>query len=102
MFSFVKHWFCVKSLQDVTRNQTVFVGCSEIGVSVINKYVQHTEITRALCLPRGGLVKFFSAWGDRKNCWVLFIKAAINTQSETIITEGIFNQSQQYLLKIHT
>ena len=66
MFSFVKHWFCVKSLQDVTRNQAVFVGCSEIGVSVISKYVQHTEITRALCLPRGDLLSFSVPGGTEK------------------------------------
>ena len=40
------------------------VGCSEIGISVIVKHVQHIRIIKAFCLPRG---KFFGSWGDRKN-----------------------------------
>ena len=40
------------------------VGCSEIGISVIVKHVQHIRIIKAFCLPRG---KFFSCWGDRKS-----------------------------------
>ena len=31
-----------------------------MNVSVIIKYVQHTGIMRAFCLPGGGLVKFAS------------------------------------------
>ena len=37
------------------------------SVSGIVKHVQHIEI---IFLP-GGIVKFFSTLGDRKNCWVL-------------------------------
>ena len=44
----------------------MFVGCSEISISVIVKHGQHTGIIWEFCLP-GGLVKFFSACGDRKN-----------------------------------
>ena len=40
----------------------MFVGCSEISISVIVKHVQHVGIIRVFCLP-GGLNKFFSAWG---------------------------------------
>ena len=40
-------------LTNVTRNQDMFVGCSEIrSESVIVKHVQHGEIIRAFCLPR--------------------------------------------------
>ena len=37
---------------NVTRNWDVFVGISEIGVSVIVKHVLHVRIIRAFCLPR--------------------------------------------------
>ena len=43
----------------------MFVGISEIGVSVIVKQLQHVRIIRAFCLS-GGLIKCFSAWGDKK------------------------------------
>ena len=39
----------------------MFVGCSEISISVIVKHLQHVGIIRAFCLP-GGTFKFFSAW----------------------------------------
>ena len=42
----------------------MFVGCSEIGINVIVKHVQHIGIIWAFCLP-GGLVTFFSAWRDK-------------------------------------
>ena len=41
----------------------MFVGCSEISISVIDIHVQHVGIIRAFCLP-GGLIKLFSAWED--------------------------------------
>ena len=41
------------------------VGCFEISVSVVVKHVKSTGILGFfVCL--GGLVKIFSAWGDRK------------------------------------
>ena len=43
----------------------MFVGSSEISISVIVKYVQQIGIIRAFYLP-GGLIKFFSAWGTEK------------------------------------
>ena len=45
----------------------MFLGCSEIRVSVTVKQVQHIRIIRAFCMPVGGLVKFFSAREDTKN-----------------------------------
>ena len=48
----------------------MFVGCSEISVSVIVKHMQNTGIIRTFCLP-GGRVKLSSAYGDRKHCWVV-------------------------------
>ena len=45
----------------------MFVGCSEIRVSVTVKHVQHIRIITAFCMPVGGLVKFFSAREDTKN-----------------------------------
>ena len=53
----------------------MFVGSSEISISIIVQYVQHTGITLELsrlfvCLGREGLIKFFSAWEERKNWWV--------------------------------
>ena len=33
----------------------MFVGCSENGLSVIVKHVQHVGIIRTFCLPGGGL-----------------------------------------------
>ena len=46
------------------------VGCSEFSISVIVEHVQHVGVIGAFCLP-GGLFKFFSAWGDRKNFLVV-------------------------------
>ena len=43
----------------------MFAGCSEISISVIVKHVNHIGILRAFCLPMG-LIKFFSAWADKK------------------------------------
>ena len=34
----------------------------------------------------GGLVKFFSAWGDIKNCWA--VPGAISTQVDTMDREA--------------
>ena len=49
----------------------MFVNCSEISINVIVKHVQHVEIIWSCSLPWDGLIfKFFSAWEDRKNCWV--------------------------------
>ena len=48
----------------------MFVGCSEIIISVIVKHGQHIGIIRAFCLP-GELVKFFSVWEDRTKYWVV-------------------------------
>ena len=43
----------------------MFVGCSEISISVIVKHVQHMGIVRAF-VSLGGIDKFFSAWGGHK------------------------------------
>ena len=49
----------------------MFVGCSEIGISIIVKHVQHVGIIRAFCLP-GGTCSVFSVSGEtEKNCWVV-------------------------------
>ena len=49
----------------------MFVGCFEIRISVIvNKHVQSIGMIRVFCLL-GGLVKIFSAWKNRRNCWVV-------------------------------
>ena len=45
-------------------------GNQYISIIVIIVIVIVTGIIRAFCLP-GGLVKFFSVWGDRENCCVL-------------------------------
>ena len=31
----------------------MFVGCSEVSISVIVKHVQHVGIIKAFCFPRG-------------------------------------------------
>ena len=49
----------------------MFVGCSEISISVIVKHVQNIGHKSRLFVYLGGLAKFSSAWGDRKNCWVM-------------------------------
>ena len=46
----------------------MFVGCSEISISVIDIHVQHVGIIRAFCLP-GGLIKLFSASEDCGLCF---------------------------------
>ena len=52
----------------------MFVGCSEIGISIIVKHVQHVGIIRAFCLP-GGLVKFFQCLGrQKKTAGLLFVR----------------------------
>ena len=38
---------------NVTGNKGVFVGCSEIRISVTVKQVQHIGMVRAFCLPGG-------------------------------------------------
>ena len=44
----------------------MFVRCFEISISVIvNKHIQSIGIIRTFCLL-GGLIKIFSAWGDKK------------------------------------
>ena len=48
----------------------MLVACSKISISVVAKHVQHTGIIRAF-LSVWGLIKFFSAWEDRTNCWVV-------------------------------
>ena len=56
----------------------MFVRCSEIIISVIVKHVRHIGVFRAFCLL-GGLVKFFSAWGDKKllGCGLLVVTSAL-------------------------
>ena len=49
------------------------LGCSEISINVIVKYKQHVGIIWPFCLP-GGLVHFFSAWGERKNAGLWFAR----------------------------
>ena len=48
----------------------MLVGCSEIRISVIVKYMQYIGIIRAFYLPEG-FVQFFSVWKHIKNCWIL-------------------------------
>ena len=48
----------------------MFACCSEISISVIVKYTQHSGIIMVFCLA-GGLLKIFGAWGAEKNCWVV-------------------------------
>ena len=59
MFSFVI-FGCVKSLKCNQEVRYLFVGCSEISVSVIVKHVQQKLLWLFVCMR--GLVKFFSAW----------------------------------------
>ena len=48
----------------------MFVGCSEIIISVIVKMLNLLELSKFfVCL--GGRIKFLTACGDRKNCWVV-------------------------------
>ena len=49
----------------------MFVGCSEISISFIVKHVQNIGHKSRLFVYLGRLAKFSSAWGDRKNYWVM-------------------------------
>ena len=53
MFSFVYILVLLNHLSNKTRNYDVFVGCSEISISVIVKQLQPVGIIRAFCLPGG-------------------------------------------------
>ena len=56
------------------------VGCFEISIGVIVKHVESIRIIKAfVCL--WGLGEIFSAWGDRKNCWLWFTRGGISTQA---------------------
>ena len=46
-------------LNNVTSNEDMFVGCSEISINVTVKHVKHIRIIKAFCQP-GGLIKYFS------------------------------------------
>ena len=69
----------------------MFVGCFEISSIVIVKHAQRIGIIRAFCLPvPGGLVKIFSAWGDRRNCWVVVCSGGggVSAQVDTMSTRS--------------
>ena len=70
----------------------MYVGCSEIGVSVLVKHVQHVRIIRVFCLPGGlnfsvpgwtepGGIKFFSVWEAEK---LLDLLEGISTQADNM------------------
>ena len=44
----------------------MFVGCSEISISVIVKHVQQIGIVRAFCLPGENLISFSVPEGTEK------------------------------------
>ena len=49
----------------------MFIGFSKISIGVIFKHLQHVGIIRVFFVYLGGLIKFFSAWVDIKNYWVV-------------------------------
>ena len=61
-------------LSNVTRNLDVFVGCSEISISVTVKHVQNNGLISRLFVYLGELAKFFSVWGPEKiaGLWFAF------------------------------
>ena len=60
-------------LNNVSSNWDVFVGCSEISISVIVKHVHNIRIIRAF-VWLGGLVKFSSAWATEKIAGLWFAR----------------------------
>ena len=62
----------------------MFVGCSEISISVIVKHVQHMGIDRALS-PWGGLISFSVPGGALKNAGLWFARGCrVITQAYTM------------------
>ena len=62
----------------------MFVGCSEISISVIVKYVEHLGITSACSLPWAGLLRF-SVSERREKIARLWFTGNISTQANTIL-----------------
>ena len=59
----------------------MFVGCSEISISVIVKHVQHVGIIRPSCLP-GRTYQVFQYLGDRTIAGLWFTRDGVNTQAD--------------------
>ena len=66
----------------------MFVGCSEISISVTVKHVQNNGLISRLFVYLGELAKFFSVWGPEKiaGLWFAFGEGGggISTQADTM------------------
>ena len=64
--------------------------------------MQNIAIIKAFCLP-GGFAKLFSAWGGRKNYWVLVCLGGISTQTDiTLILHYLSKNIECYKKMFHT
>ena len=62
----------------------MFVGCSEISLSVIVKHIQPIGINIPFCLPRWTCYVFYYL-GDRKKLLGCSLLVGITTQTETTV-----------------
>ena len=78
----------------------MFVGCSEISVSVIGKHVQLVGIFETFCLP-GDLLSFSVPGGDRKRLLGCGLLVGISTQADPTVTfSNVSGKSLQLYLKL--
>ena len=55
----------------------MFVGCSEISISVIAKHAQHDFGLS------GGLIQVFQCLGKQNSCWICGLLEEISTPADT-------------------
>ena len=72
------------------------LGCFEISVSVL-LYMFKVLESSGLFVCLGRLEKIFSAWGDRRNCWVVVFwrEGEISTQADTMSLIKFINETQR-------
>ena len=66
------------------------------------EHVQSIGIIRAFCLP-GRRFKILSAWGERRNCWVVAYLEGISNQVDTMTYRQVYPigfQHYQYMILI--